>query len=191
MKELSISKITNFVSWDDIKSTKDFTYPWRKEASPNTSFAAYYNETHIYSLIYVKDNNKLEVIHSERVEIFFRIDDKMDPYYVLEMDPHGRVLDYKAKLYREFERRWQWPEPLDIKTEIGEGRYTLEGKVSLSLLKELELLKGNQIEMGLYRGHCVKLENNKGTIQWMSWVDPNTPKPDFHVPASFGIMTLD
>lgn len=200
MKKLSISNIPNFVSWDKVKSINDFTYPWRKDAPPSTSFAAYYDDSYLHfrfvakgpkPLVYVKDNNKLEVIQSERVEIFFREDEKMNPYYVLEMDPHGRVLDYKAKHYREFERSWSWPESLDIKTEIVEDGYTLQGKFSLSLLKEFELLRNNQIQIGLYRGHCVHLENNKGTIQWISWIDPKSPEPDFHVPTSFGTLTLD
>ena len=26
--------------------------------------------------------------------------------------------------------------------------------------------------------------------EWMSWIDPNTPEPDFHVPSSLGHLEL-
>ena len=199
MKQLSIPYISNFNQWEDIPKLTDFTYPWREEKVPYTSFSAYYNDAYIHfrfeaagpsHLIYVNDNNKLEVIHSERVEIFFRSNEEMKPYYCLEMDPNGRVLDYRANYYREFERDWQWPDSLHIKTTIDETGYTLEGKLSFESLKALGVLQNDKIQIGLYRGHCTAIENNKGTIKWISWVDSKTDQPDFHVPSSFGVLNL-
>jgi hypothetical protein len=44
---------------------------------------------------------------------------------------------------------------------------------------------------GLYRGECVKLEGDKATLRWISWVDPKTANPDFHVASSFGKFILE
>ena len=80
------------------------------------------------ALTYVHDNNKMEVVDSDRVEIFFRRDEMLDPYYCLEMDPLGRVLDYKANFYRKFDYEWQWPgnNPLIIRSEYTESGYRLK-----------------------------------------------------------------
>jgi len=40
----------------------------------------------------VKKNDKMEVGASDRVEIFLKKDDSMDPYYCLELDADGRAL---------------------------------------------------------------------------------------------------
>jgi hypothetical protein len=52
----------------------------------------------------VVKNDKLEVVNSERVEIFFRKDEALTPYYGLELDANGRVLDYEAEYHRKFNR---------------------------------------------------------------------------------------
>lgn len=199
MKQILIPKITDFSSWDKAAKIDDFSYPWQKEKAPKTIFYSYYDDNYIHfrfvafgpkPLIFVRNNNKLEVIESERVEIFFRSDDKMNPYYCLEMDPLGRVLDYKAELYRKFQRNWQWPESLMIKTTITNENYSLQGRISLNVLKELNLLKDKEIQIGLYRGHCTKIKKKKGFIKWISWIDSKTKTPDFHVPSSFGLLKL-
>lgn len=162
-------------------------------------FYSYYYDDYIHfrfvafgpkPLIFVRKNDKLEVIESERVEIFFRSDDKMNPYYCLEMDPHGRVLDYKAHFYRKFQRNWKWPESLMIQTVITNEWYSVQGQISLNVLKELNLLKGQEIQIGLFRGHCTKINEQKGFIKWISWIDSKTKTADFHVPSSFGLLKL-
>ncbi len=200
MKVYSIHKLSAFENWDGFSSVDDFSYPWRSEAAPKTLFQAYYDDVAIHfrflaygptPFVYVKDNNKLEVIHSERVEIFFRTDERMQPYYVLEMDPHGRVLDYKANHYREFDRGWEWPDSLAIQTAKKEDHYTLQGKFNIETLQELNLIQDNEIQIGLYRGHCTEMLNGKANVKWISWVDSGTDEPDFHVPSSFGVLRLD
>lgn len=201
MKEISIPKILNFDNWESTAFLDDFSFPWENEKAPRTIFNAYYNETNLHfrfiafcsnKLVYVENNQKLEVIHSERVEIFFRVNEKMNPYYCLEIDPYGRVLDYQAKFYRDFDRTWQWPNNLNVKTQICDDFYVVEGEISLEILKSLNLLKDNKLELGLYRGHCVELknQNQESNLKWISWVHPKSPKPDFHIESSFGILNL-
>jgi hypothetical protein len=200
MKQLSIRKILNFEDWSKTSELVDFSYPWDNEKSPETVFNAYYDDEFLFfrfksfcvkPLIYIENNNKLEVIHSERVEIFFRINEKMSPYYCLEIDPIGRVLDYKAEFYRNFDRTWQWPSSLSINTFISEDNYEVTGKISLATLKNLNLINNNQIQIGLYRGHCIKLDGDKSIIKWISWIDSKSENPDFHIPSSFGILNFN
>lgn len=199
MKQFSIPKLIDFVSWNDVVKLSDFSYHWQKEEAPATTFSSYYNQSFIHfrfvawgskPLVFVEDNNKMEVVYSERVEIFFRSDEKMQPYYCLEIDPYGRVLDYKGNLYRNFDFNWQWPESLLIQTKIDHKSYTVQVRISLSVLEQLDLLIKNQIQIGLFRGHCTSLKENKASLKWISWVDSKTQEPDFHVPSSFGLLKL-
>lgn len=199
MKEYSVPKITTFRNWNTIPKISDFCFPWRNEKIPTTEFSVYVDNDHLNfkfmatindPYIYVKNNHKLEVRYSERVEIFFRSNEKMKPYYCLEMDPHGRVLDYKANFYRVFDRDWEWPEPLFIRVNETEIGYELEGKISLKTLRNLKVLEGDRLEIGLFRGYCENTGSDKPEIKWISWVDSKTESPDFHVPSAFGAFLL-
>ena len=198
MKKIILKQAIGLPHWSKLETHGQLLYPWDADG-PKTTFKIYCNDSHLHfqfiaegpaPLVYVKENHKLEVRHSERVELFFRSDVKMQPYYCLEMDPHGRVLDYRAEHYRQFDREWAWPNELGIKVEQKEGVYTLSGRLQLATLQQLDLLKGGRIEMGFYRGHCTAIENDLGIIQWSTWVDPNTEEPDFHVGGSFGVVEL-
>jgi hypothetical protein len=199
MKKNRINKVMDFSNWNQIVKLTDFCYPWRDEKVPLTEFRAYYDDTYLHflfvssgskPLVYVNNNNKMEVIHSERVEMFFRSDESMKPYYCLEIDPYGRILDYRANFYREFDRNWFWPESLFIQSKISDKTYSVQGKISLFILDKLGLLKNNEIQIGLFRGHCTELKGDIASIKWISWVDPKTKHPDFHVPSAFGLFIL-
>ena len=99
------------------------------------------------------------------------------------------ILFYNAWFY--FDRNWKWPDSLFLKTNILDGHYTVEGKISLSTLNKLGLIKDNELEIGIYRGHCTELVGENATIEWSTWVDSKTDEPDFHVPASFGKVKLE
>jgi hypothetical protein len=199
MKTLYIPFIEIFHTWERVEFLNDFSSPWRKDTPPKTAFQAYHNDEYLHfkytafgpkPLVYVKTNHKLEVIHSERVEIFFRKNANLNPYYVFEIDPHGRVLDYKASHYRNFDRSWSWPTDLQIKTEIHEYHYTVQGQFKKTDLRSLGLLQNDELQVGLYRGHCTALKKDQANINWISWIDSGTAEPDFHVPSSFGKFIL-
>jgi hypothetical protein len=143
-------------------------------------------------LIYFHDNNKMEVLDSDRVEIFFKSDDRLNPYYCLEMDPLGRVLDYRASFYRKFEYEWQWPgnKQLHIQSEYTKHGYKVEGSLTMASLKELDLLKNNELQAGLFRGECRKMRDPQSSFDWISWIKPESVRPDFHIPSSFGVIKL-
>jgi hypothetical protein len=188
--------------WDKANILSDFSFPWEDEVSPKTVFRALYDNDYFYFrfdveddnvLTHVKDDHKMEVVDSDRVEIFFRQDEKLNPYYCLEMDARGRVLDYVTRYYRDFDYEWQWPgtDNLIVKARENSRGYVVEGKITLSSLMELGLLKDNILQAGLYRGYCMKLPKPKAELIWISWVKPEVDKPDFHIPSSFGLLKFE
>jgi hypothetical protein len=200
-KELVVTGTGDAPQWKNAIELTDFIYPWEKETPPFTSFKALHSKDWLYLLYKVKDdhinvlvktNEKAEVISSDRVEIFFRKDDQMLPYYGLEMDPHGRVFDYLAEYHRKFTSTWSWPAgELIIKANKVADGYTVEVAISKKSLKQLELLNGNRIEAGVYRGECVEITEDNSKIKWISWVRPDSATPNFHIPSSFGILLLE
>ena len=98
--------------WQQAEALTDFKYPWESEPTPPTTFRALHDEAWVYFLFDVEDsdvnihrdtNHKTEVASSSRAEIFFRINERLTPYYCLEIDPLGRVLDYEATYHRKFD----------------------------------------------------------------------------------------
>jgi len=188
--------------WEQANLTSDFSFPWEEQTPPKTSFRAFYDDEFFYFrfdveddnvLTHVKEDHKMEVVDSDRVEIFFRQDEKLNPYYCLEMDARGRVLDYVTRYYRDFDYKWQWPgsENLSVKASENKEGYVVEGAIRLASLKELGLLKNNVLEAGLYRGYCMQLPNPEADLRWISWVKPEVEEPDFHIPSSFGKLILE
>jgi len=186
--------------WKKAPVLSDFRYPWEKVTPPSTKFRALHNDAWLYCLFEVSDdkvyvfrdkNDKSEVGASSRAEIFFRIDDRLTPYYCLEMDPVGRVMDYKANHYRQFDLKWSWPAgQLVVKTEMRNDGYTVELAVSKASLKQLGLLGDHSLEAGLFRGDCIPKEVGEPDFRWISWVKPDSKTPDFHIASSFGTLDL-
>ncbi len=187
--------------WKKAAELSAFSYPWENEKAPFTSFKALHSKDWLYCFykvkeeninVYVKNNDKSEVVYSDRVEIFFRKDDRLSPYYCLELDPHGRVYDYEAEYHRKFNPNWSWPvKQLIVKANKLKDGYSVEIAISKRSLMQLGLLKGKSIEAGLYRGECIEITEDNSKIKWISWVRPDSPTPDFHIPSSFGVLELE
>ena len=142
--------------------------------------------------VYVDKNHKKEVVHGDRVEMFLTADEKLDTYYCLEIDPNGRVFDYAASFYRKFHESWQWPvNQLHVESDQGKEGYSILYSVTLSSLHQLGLIKNNELQVGLYRGRCMEINLENEKMQWASWVEPDSVKPDFHIPSSFGVFKLE
>lgn len=188
-------------AWSQASLLPDFVYPWDSAAAPATSFAALWDGDWFYGLFraqddsvitLVKDNNKMEVGASDRVEIFLKKDDAMNPYYCLEMDADGRVLDYNAFYYRKMNYPWHWPDgQLIIKTSRIQKGYILEFAISIRSLKELGLLSDGRLQAGLFRAECVGFVNGRADLRWISWIRPRSDHPDFHIPSAFGTLILE
>ena len=200
-KEIVMTGNGDDPEWKNALELTDFVYPWDKETAPHTSFKALHNKDWLYCLyqvkdndinIFIKTNDKFDVLYSDRVEIFFRKNDQMSPYYGLEIDPHARIYDYKADYQQhDFTPTWFWPAgELVVKASTSKNGYTVEMAISKKSLRQLELLKGKSMEAGLYRGNCTEITHDNSKFKWISWVRPDSPTPNFHIPSSFGVLEL-
>lgn len=210
MKTYQVKKVSRAIQlsgngadplWETALLLTDFSYPWRNDAPPQTAFRALWDDTHFYFLYRATDPEIIskerglgerDVVNSDRVEIFFKADDKMDPYYALEMDALGRVLDTEGKSPGKVDFDWNWPAgQLTLKSAIDEEGYFVEGSISFQSLRDLGMYKDDQqLKAGLFRGEYLSDEQGEITVRWISWIIPNAEKPNFHIPSSFGILTL-
>lgn len=188
-------------SWQKANELTDFTYPWREDAAPATAFKALWDGDYLYFLYRAEDSRIIaktetglerDVVDSDRVEIFFKADDRMAPYYALEMDALGRVLDTEGRYYRQIDYMWNWPAGhLRLEATRDPDGYWVEGAVSLKSLRDLGLYQDDLIlKAGLYRGEYLVNDEEQTEVRWISWVKPDSEKPDFHIPSSFGVLRL-
>jgi len=198
---ISAGDLGSSPAWHKAGILKDFVYPWDSAAAPGTSFSAIWDGKWLYGLYKVQDdsvitlvkkNDKMEVGASDRVEIFLARNDSMNPYYCLEMDADGRVLDYNAVYYRKMNYPWTWPkEQLVIKASRVSDGYILAFAISIHSLKELGLLQNGRLHAGLFRAECKGMVNGRADLRWISWIRPATVQPDFHTPSAFGTLVLE
>lgn len=206
-KEYTVKKIENTAHildghidkdiWKDIELVDDFMLPWDDSEVLLTEFKAYHNGVYFVFIYQVEDTTVLykedwskETDIADRVEIFMSSDPEMKNYYGMEMDPLGRVLDYSAHFYRKTDNDWDFPE-LELKGIITEGGYIVEGKLPLRVMKELDIIKEDGTAMiGLFRGDYER-KNGRNIPHWISWVRPDSEKPDFHIPSGFGTFIFE
>jgi len=190
-------------SWQSAHLLTDFSFPWSPREPPATEFRALWDEQRLYFRFDVTDadlvlgegaNAKEKVIDSDRVEIFFSTGPNLDPYYGLEIDPRGEVLDYEARYHRRI--NWAWScDGLVVKNSLKNSGYLVEGFLPLSTFRKLDCLhqdnQGHYLCAGLYRAEFSHDSGGGPAVEdWMSWLDPKTASPDFHVPESFGTIRL-
>lgn len=197
-----------------------FAFPWKQTPAPRTEFRALCDPAFFYFAFRVDDadvvlvdefRDKQDVVLEDRVELFFSLDDRMAEYFVLEVDPLGRTYDYRASYYRRFEPAWSWP-GRETWGALRPGGYEIAGRLPLSSFATLgfpPLRPGTRLRCGLYRaefshdrsGRLPATQDSKHTQgrrgagpppieAWISWVDPGTPEPDFHVPSSLGWLEM-
>lgn len=187
------------VPWDRAEALREFRFPWEERPTPKTEFRALWDGEHLFFRFDCEDSDLVlgdgadareKVMGSDRAELFFARDLTLDPYYALEVDPRGEVLAYEARYYRRM--NWAWTfRGLQVRGEITGGGYCVEGSIPLATLRELGVLRPGEGTMmaGVFRAEFSR--RGEGICQgWMSWVDPGTGKPDFHVPAAFGLFEL-
>jgi hypothetical protein len=137
-----------------------------------------------------KHEGKLAVVDHDRVELFFALTDDLREYYCFEINPKGLVLDYKASHYRNFDYSWRM-EGLQVGTSIQANGYTVELAIPFREMKKLGFpfstsKSGFSWKVGVYRADFSLVKPGELRMLWHTWVDPNLPEADFHVPASFG-----
>ncbi len=206
--------------WTKAAVAKGFTFPWKEKPAPPTQFRALCDQEFLYFTFRIEDadvfvldkfRDEQDAIFEDRAEIYFVRDDRMQDYYCFEIDSRGRAFDYRGTYYRQFDASWNWP-GLETKASPLPQGYVVEGRIPLSSFESLgfpKLRPGTKIRTGLYRAEFShdptpptapqkqsihnlgrQLDVAPPIEAWMSWVDPKTVEPDFHVPTSLGWLEI-
>lgn len=204
---INIDGVVNEATWESIPAISGtFSYPWEKVEAPKTVFKAFHDGTTFYFSFVCVDpevvvekeakGERATVDPEDRVELFFApapIDYpeeyKLPTYYAVEVDPVGRVHDYSMVYYRNIDSDWNMPGFKSAGKLTPDG-YAVEGSIPLATLRELDLLKEDGfMQTGVYRAEFYR-KGNDIDMHWISWIDPQTPVPDYHVNDSFGLFTF-
>lgn len=187
--------------WSKAIGLKNFSSPWEDIDATKTEFKALWDKDYLFFCFLVSDSsihinrtdNSFESINvSDRVELFFRENSKLNPYYCLEIDPTPRIMDFRAYPNKKFDFNWDWSKKdLEVKSEINDIGFTVEGKISLASLKALNLVNNGIIEAGIFRAKYYKVKDLTYDPIWLTWVDPETETPNFHISSSFGKLKLE
>lgn len=186
--------------WEKGNILTDFCSPWNEDPFSKIEFTALHDAENFYFRFIVfdaeicldkKDNSVESIGNSDRVELFFRTDENINPYYCVEMDTAARIMDFKAYPNKDFNFEWNWPKnEIEVQSQKKETSFEVAGRISIQSLKDLKLLQNNSIEAGIYRAKFSLVENLQYEPTWISWVNPNTETPNFHIASSFGKLTF-
>lgn len=163
-----------------------------------------------------KLRDREDEVFEDRVELYFSRDSQMKDYYCLKIDSRGRVFDYRGKYYRQLDKKWRC-EGVEAAGAPTANGYAVEGRIPLATLRRMGLKEkaspgiGREAKIlcGLYRAEFSHNRSGKPALQretihnqgrkldgpppieaWISWIDPKTPEPDFHVPSALGWLEI-
>ncbi len=184
--------------WGNASRLSTFSNPWNAAVNPATGVTFLQDSRYLYFYFEADDTDlviesaitdECNVAKEDRVELFFSKDREMNEYYCFEMDPANRVLSYRGQYYREFQFDWEPPSGFMTAARLRPGDYSVKGAIPLGFLDALRNEDGS-VYFGAYRAEFSKKEDGSTVENWLTWVDPETASPDFHVPQSLGIMIL-
>jgi hypothetical protein len=206
--------------WSRAKVEKDFIFPWKPTAAPATEFRALCDDRHLYFTFQVQDadivvldklRDEEDEVFEDRAEMYFSPDNEMKNYFCMEIDSRGRVFDYRGSYYRQLDPKWNCAGVEAKSSSLKEG-YVVEGRIPLASLEAVglpPLRPGAKFRCGLYRAEFSHDRSGRPVVQretihnrgrrldgpppleeWMSWVDPKTNEPDFHIPSSLGFFEI-
>jgi len=181
--------------WQRADVLRAFSFPWSKRAAPVTEFRAFADAGRFCFAFDVTDDDVVvgkdfagesTVDKEDRVEIFFARDVALERYFCLEIDPLGRVHDYAASHYRNFDSAWNCA-GLQAAGRLRPGGYTVEASLPLKTLSELmqrPVAAGASLRVGIFRAEFRQDASGDADDNWLSWIQPAAAKPDFHVPSA-------
>ncbi len=203
-------------AWNKAAVEKRFVFPWKQAPAPPTQFRALCDGANLYFTFRVQDadivaldrlRDEADEVFEDRVEVYLSRDDQLKDYYCFEVDSRGRMFDYRGSYYRKLDAKWKF-KGLETRGAPSANGYEIEGRIPLRSLARLgfpPIKPGVKVRCGLYRaefshdrsGRAVEQKESLHNLgrkvdgpppieEWISWVDPKTEEPDFHVPASFG-----
>lgn len=192
-RNITIDAHLSETEWHYPSLVENLAAPWNSKGNDETLFKAYLSKKYFNFCFSVKDNTiitfpfteELTVAKEDRVELFFSSDDTLKNYYCIEIDPIGNILDYSAKMYRIFDRDWDFTS-VEVAAKQNTNGYIIEGRISMAELETLGIK--SPFNLGIFRADY-KSKQPKDVI-WYSWVTPNSDTPDFHIPSAFGTCIL-
>lgn len=182
--------------WDTSPQVTGLVDPWHDAQMDQTRFLTCSDNENLYLLYKVHDehiycadgNEERSVDYCDRIEFFICKDEQMNEYYCLEIDPNGKVMDYRAAYHRNFDYGWTC-DIIDVGTSISNNEYLIEAAIPLEWLKENCFISdSDEIIFGIYRAD--RRNKDDSVIDWYTWIDPGTPGPEFHVPGTLGKLIL-
>ena len=193
---IDVDGVLDEAAWGEAVSETGFTFPWQEREAPATEFRALADDAYFYFAFRVEDadividdgDDEQAVARGDRVELFFTADPELRDYICFEIDPSGRVLDYRAAYYREFDRDWHLPE-LVVATVLTETGYIVEGRIPHAAFHDAglaTLADDGKVLTGVFRAEYSHRDEGEPLAEWISWVTPSSEEPDFHIPSAFG-----
>ena len=179
--------------WASIDSIAGFSCPWTSTGPDQTVFKSFCSEKYFNFYFNVVDKSvttcdfkeEMSVASEDRVELFFSANPDLHQYYCIEIDPLGRYLDYSAQYYLKFSVLWDFRQ-VEISAKYTPVGYIVEGRIPMAELKKAGLKES--FFLGIFRADYKS--NNADDVVWYSWIKPDSPVPDFHIPTAFGICNL-
>lgn len=199
-KQLNINGKGDHILWKDAVILSDFISPWTADTPSKIEFKALWDKNYLFFCFIVydtkihidkKDNSVYSIGNSDRVELFFRPNQTLNPYYCLEIDTQARIMDFIAYPNKKFNYNWNWPEnEIEVKSSRNENSFTVEGTISIASLKKFHLIQEDKVETGIFRAKYNSTDGTHFEPTWITWINPNTENPNFHTPTSFGTLHL-
>ena len=174
--------------WSVLTPTRGFHAPWNG-LDDETEFRCMVTDSLFIFRFDVKDStvtltegfsNERDVEPEDRAEIFFSHAGKLDTYIGAEMDPAGRILDYKCSYYRKFDYDWNFS-TLTYNHEIRPDGYSIAGSVTLEELSRFGVDFDGGFLMGVFRADF----RPDGKVNWYSLKLTDDKRADFHQPSVF------
>jgi uncharacterized protein (DUF362 family) len=135
---------------------------------------------------FAKSSERAKLYEEDCVELFLAPDpQRPHHYYEVELGPLGHFLDLEIDRASKASRV-EWSSGVTVKTSHDAARHTaiIEARLTAPELTGA-LVAGARLPLALYR------MEGKAPRSYLAWRPPRTPKPNFHVPAGFGVLTVD
>ena len=171
------------VVWGAIAPVEVFHAPW-DDMDDSTSFRCFATDSLFFFRFDVMENtltleegfkDERDVEYEDRVEIFVSPAGKLKTYVGAEIDPMGRVMDYKCTYYRDFDYGWNF-ETMECSRRMTPSGYSIAGHVSWSELEDLGIDNRKGFLMGAFRADF----RPDKSVNWYSLKLTSDEEADFH-----------
>lgn len=189
--------------WDQTQALGPLATLWGQAPAPATQFWAQHGPEGLHFRFEACEpqalaapqpcaEERVRVLASSRVELFFSADAQLRRYHCFELSPWGDSLVYEASHYRVMD--WQWRCPgLTWTVQRQRCSYSVQGLLPWHSLAAMGLQWGACAvpwHVGVFQAVWQPDPAQGGRFLWYPWCDPQSSKPDFHVPQAFGQFML-